>query len=182
MINTKMIVIGVLFFLVANPRAYKLVNTLLSQVGLKGMIFSGGSVSPTGVVIHAAIFTLLFCLLFSCLGVIEEAFIEGAEDEDEGEDETVTVSPVKASAKAAAKAAARAAAADDGPSSAPVPAANDDEPVPSMDAPVPVPVLSMDMDMDMDMGDMKVPTPGMEMPGMEMPSMGDAMNMLGQLK
>jgi hypothetical protein len=78
MINTKMIVIGVLFFLVANPRAYKLVNTLLSKVGLKGVIYSGGCVSPTGVVIHAAIFTLLFCLLFSCLGVIEEGFIEGA--------------------------------------------------------------------------------------------------------
>ena len=78
MINTKMIVIGVLFFLVANPRTYKLVNNLLSQVGLKGMIFSGGCVSPTGVVIHAAIFTMLFCFLFSC--VIEEGFIEGIFD------------------------------------------------------------------------------------------------------
>ena len=79
MINTKMIVIGVLFFLVANPRTYKLVNTLLSQVGLKGMIFSGGSVSQTGVVIHAAVFTMLFCFLFSCFSVIEEGFVEGAE-------------------------------------------------------------------------------------------------------
>jgi len=79
MINTKMIVIGVLFFLVANPRTYKLVNTLLSQVGLKGMIFSGGCASQTGVVIHAAIFTMLFCLLFSCFSIIEEGFIEGKE-------------------------------------------------------------------------------------------------------
>ena len=89
MINTKMIVIGVLFFLVANPRTYKLVNTLLSQVGLKGMIFSGGCVSQTGVVIHAAVFTLLFCFLFSCLSIIEEGYIEGLQDlEDEEKDGT----------------------------------------------------------------------------------------------
>ena len=82
MINTKMIIIGVLFFLVANPRTYKLANNLLSQVGLKGMIFSGGSVSQTGVVIHAAVFTMLFCFLFSCFNVIEESFIEGVDEED----------------------------------------------------------------------------------------------------
>ena len=79
--NNEKVVLFVLFLVIANPMTYKLVNDILSTVGLRGMIFgSGPGVSQTGVVIHAAVFVLVWC----CLTKLTEGFVEGAEEDCDG--------------------------------------------------------------------------------------------------
>ena len=81
--NNEKVVLFVLFLVIANPMTYKLVNDILSTVGVRGMIFgSGPGVSQTGVCIHAAVFVLAWCALTK----LTEGFIEDMSEEDcEGE-------------------------------------------------------------------------------------------------
>jgi len=77
--NNEKVVLFVLFLVIANPMTYKLVNDILSTVGLRGMIFgSGPGVSQTGVAIHAAVFVLVWCALTK----LTEGFIEGMDCDD----------------------------------------------------------------------------------------------------
>ena len=59
-----LIVIAVLFFVVANPMTYKVVDQLLSTVGMSGQIFDiiTGQVSQFGVALHTVVFVALFCV------------------------------------------------------------------------------------------------------------------------
>ena len=76
--NNEKVVLFVLFLVIANPMTYKLVNDILSTVGVRGMIFgSGPGVSQTGVVIHAAVFVLAWCALTK----LTEGFVEGMSDD-----------------------------------------------------------------------------------------------------
>jgi len=77
---TKLVFLILLFFVVANPITYKYVNKGLSYVGLKGIIYDGGSVSQCGVLIHA----IVFYFIYTCLS--DKGYIEGfLDDADQNE-------------------------------------------------------------------------------------------------
>jgi len=61
---TVLVVLAILFFVVANPMTYKVVDQLLSAVGMGGQIFDAltGQVSQFGVALHTVVFVALFCV------------------------------------------------------------------------------------------------------------------------
>ena len=61
---TGLVVLAVLFFVVANPMTYKVVDQLLSAVGMGGQIFDAvtSQVSQFGVALHTVVFVALFCV------------------------------------------------------------------------------------------------------------------------
>ena len=61
---TVLVVLAILFFVVANPMTYKVVDQLLSAVGMGGQIFDvlTGQVSQFGVALHTIVFVALFCV------------------------------------------------------------------------------------------------------------------------
>ena len=61
---TLLVVLAVLFFVVANPMTYKVVDQLLSSVGMSGQVFDSltGQVSQFGVALHTVVFVGLFCV------------------------------------------------------------------------------------------------------------------------
>ena len=61
---TVLVVLAILFFVVANPMTYKVVDQILSAVGMGGQIFDvlTGQVSQFGVALHTIVFVALFCV------------------------------------------------------------------------------------------------------------------------
>ena len=61
---TVLVVLAILFFVVANPMTYKVVDQLLSTVGMSGQIFDAltGQVSQFGVALHTVVFVALYCV------------------------------------------------------------------------------------------------------------------------
>ena len=61
---TVLVVLAILFFVVANPMTYKVVDQILSSVGMGGQIFDvlTGQVSQFGVALHTVVFVALYCV------------------------------------------------------------------------------------------------------------------------
>jgi hypothetical protein len=100
---TGLVVLAVLFFVVANPMTYKVVDQLLSAVGMGGQIFDAvtSQVSQFGVALHTVVFVALFCVyqkfvapMMQGAPMMQDAAAEEAEAEEveefmehEGEEE-----------------------------------------------------------------------------------------------
>ena len=84
---TILVVLAVLFFVVANPMTYKVVDQLLSAVGMTGMIFEAGSVSQIGTALHTVVFVALFCLYqkFVAPMMAGGGYVQDEEEVEEGE-------------------------------------------------------------------------------------------------
>ena len=75
------IVLFVLFVVVAHPMTCKCIDDLLKCVGLKDLIYaSSKSLSTCGVVLHAFVFIMLFCLYIKNS---REHFREGVDCDEE---------------------------------------------------------------------------------------------------
>ena len=78
------IVLFVLFIVVSHPMSYKCVDDVLKCVGLKDLIYtSGKSVSACGMVLHAFVFIMLFCLYTKNS---REHFREGVDCDEDPDD------------------------------------------------------------------------------------------------
>ena len=111
---TVLVVLAILFFVVANPMTYKVVDQLLSAVGMGGQIFDvlTGQVSQFGVALHTVVFVALFCVYQkfvapmmqggAAVGTPEEPeseeveqFMEHQDDEDEDFTQTEEYDPTE---------------------------------------------------------------------------------------
>jgi len=87
---TRYVVLAILFIIASCPETSKMVNRLLTTVGLKGLVYSSGEkLSMTGMVISSVVFVLLYVVYQRFVAPIFrdiEGFIEGEDREPELEE------------------------------------------------------------------------------------------------